>query len=590
MGLNNQENYEIFSPQWSTDSLKKVGFKSTHYALGELIDNSLQSALEDKANKSCEVQVIGIDKQGALSNLIVIDDAGGMTPEILRLSLGVGRGRALEDTKKNRIGEGKTSKFGLGLKQASLSQCQRFEVYTWQNNKTYMSYLDTEEMKTGKLKFVPEPILKDIPEEFRETIKVKNSKSGTCVIWYNMHDNITWKTSAGLFRNAELELGRIYRYLIQKGSVKITLSSFEEISKGNFKEKLNTTVRKNDPLFLMKDCIVKDLWDSEEQFDEVDEEEFTAKNGSVVKIKYSIANKKFREAAIGSKNKLNALCGKNAGVSVLRNGRELELNKTFLTQDLRERFIGIEVHFDATLDELMNVDGKKQSASNFYKRDIQELIEDYDLKETEFWNKLSELVNDNEELLIKISNAITKKMNVLLNQIKTYRTGSQKTKGKPDSPEAVGTTAISNTGKTTQSDDDFKTVSEEEKIRIIKQQLEQGEEENADEGAEEIVKKKLRFHFTDVNLPAQMLFDIQPKAGIYNIQLNKNHPAFNNFFKLIAEQDTLNDSEEHSAEKGLKLLLESWARLEDEASENLKEELQNIRLEWGKLARLFFRS
>lgn len=294
MGLNNQENYEIFSPQWSTDSLKKVGFKSTHYALGELIDNSIQSALEDKANKSCDVQVIGIDKQGVLSNLIVIDDAGGMTPEILRLSLGVGRGRALEDTKKNRVGEGKTSKFGLGLKQASLSQCQRFEVYTWQNNKTYMSYLDTEEMKTGKLKFVPEPILKDIPEEFKETIKIKNSKSGTCVIWYNMHDNITWKTSAGLFRNAELELGRIYRYLIQKGSVKITLSSFEEISKGNFKEKFNTIVRKNDPLFLMKDCVVKDLWDSEEQFDEVDEEEFVAKNGSTVKIKYSVANKKFR--------------------------------------------------------------------------------------------------------------------------------------------------------------------------------------------------------------------------------------------------------------------------------------------------------
>jgi hypothetical protein len=590
MGLKNQENFEIFSPQWSTDSLKKVGFKSTHYALGELIDNSIQSALEDKASKSCEVQVIGIDKQGALSNLIVIDDAGGMTPEILRLSLGVGRGRALEDTKKNRVGQGKTSKFGLGLKQASLSQCQRFEVYTWQNNKTYMSYLDTEEMKTGKLKFVPEPILKDIPEEFRETIKIKNSKSGTCIIWYNMHDNITWKTSAGLFRNAELELGRIYRYLIQKGAVKITLSSFEEISKGNFKEKLNTIVRKNDPLFLMKDCVVKDLWDSEEQFDEVDEEEFAAKNGSVVKIKYSVANKKFREAARGSNNKLNALCGKNSGVSVLRNGRELELNRTFLTGDQRERFIGIEVHFDATLDELMDVDGKKQSANNFYKRDIDELKEDYNLKEIEFWNKLPELVNNNEELLIKISNSIQKKISTLTSQVRVYGVGTLKKRGTPDSPEAVGTTAISNTGKTTKSDDDFKTVSEEEKIKIIKQQLEEAEEDNTDEGAEEIVKKKLRFHFTDVNLPAQMLFDIQPKAGIYNIQLNKNHPAFNNFFKLIAEQDALNESEEHSAEKGLKLLLESWARLEDEASENLKEELQNIRLEWGKLARLFFRS
>lgn len=589
MGLKNQESYEIFSPQWSTDSLKKVGFKSTHYALGELIDNSIQSAIEDKVNKSCEVEVIAIDKQGHLSNLIVTDDAGGMTPEILRLSLGVGRGRALEDTKKNRIGEGKTSKFGLGLKQASLSQCQRFEVYTWQNNKTYMSYLDTEEMRTGKLKLVPEPILKDIPEEFRETIKIKNSKSGTCIIWYNMHKDITWKTSAALFRNAEIELGRIYRYFIQKGSVKITLSSFEEISKGNFKEKLNIKVRKNDPLFLMKDCIVKDLWDSEEQFDEVDEEELTAKNGSIVKIKYSVSNKKFREAAVGG-NKLNAFCGKNSGVSVLRNGRELQLDRTFLTQDNRDRFIGVEVHFDATLDDVMNVDGKKQSAHNFYKRDVQELINEYGLKESEFWNKLSELVSDNEELLIKISNAISKKWNTLLTQVKAYREGIQKKPGRADSPESVGTTAIANTGKKTQSDDDFKTYSEEEKIRIIKEQLEQAKEENVDEGAEEIVKKKLRFHFTDVNLPAQMLFDIQPKAGIYNIQLNKNHPAFNNFFKLIAEQDAINNSEEHSAEKGLKLLLESWARLEDEASENLKEELQNIRLEWGKLARLFFRS
>lgn len=590
MGLNNQENYEIISPQWSTDSLKKVGFKSTHYALGELIDNSIQSALEDKSSKSCEVQVIGIDKQGTLSNLIVVDDAGGMTPEILRLSLGVGRGRALEDTKKNRIGEGKTSKYGLGLKQASLSQCQRFEVYTWQNNKTYMSYLDLEEMRTGRLRIVPEPILKDIPEEFEQTIKVKRSKSGTCIIWYNMHDDITWKTSAGLFRNAELELGRIYRYLIQKGSVKITLSSFEEISKGNYREKLNVKVRKNDPLFLMKDCIVKDLWDNEEQFDEVDEDEFAAKNGSVIKIKYSVSNKKFREAARGSNNKLNALCGKNSGVSVLRNGRELELNKTFLTGDPRERFIGIEVQFDATLDELMNVDGKKQSANNFYKRDLQELTEDYNLKEIEFWNKLSELVNDKEELLIKISNAIEKKINVLRSQIRVYGEGTKKNPGRADSPEAVGTTALNNTGKKTKSDDDFKNVSEKEKIQIIKEQLEKGDEDNTDEGAEEIVKKKLRFHFTDVDLPAQMLFDIQQKAGIYNIQLNKNHPAFNNFFKLIAEQDLLNDSEEHSAEKGLKLLLESWARLEDEASENLKEELQNIRLEWGKLARLFFRS
>ena len=85
------DKFEIFSPQHSTNSLTQIGFKSTHYALGELIDNSIQSAIEDKKNKSCDVQLIGIDKNGKLSNLIVIDDAGGMSPEILRLSLGVGR-------------------------------------------------------------------------------------------------------------------------------------------------------------------------------------------------------------------------------------------------------------------------------------------------------------------------------------------------------------------------------------------------------------------------------------------------------------------------------------------------------------------
>ena len=37
-------------------------------------------------------------------------------------------------------------------------------------------------------------------------------------------------------------------------------------------------------------------------------------------------------------------------------------------------------------------------------------------------------------------------------------------------------------------------------------------------------------------------------------------------------------------------LTDQVEELFDEASENLKEELQNIRLEWGKLARLFFKS
>ena len=253
------DKYEIFSAEFSTNSLRATGFKSTHYALAELIDNSVQSAIEDKKNKNCNVEVIAIDKNNKLSKIIVVDDAGGMSPEILRQSLGVGRGRATEETKKNRVGQGKTSKFGLGLKQASLSQCARFEAYTWQGEDVYMSYLDNELMIAGKLRYVPEPIKKNIPTEILDIIKLKKSKSGTCIIWYDISPKTTWKTSFGLMKNAEMEFGRMYRHLIESKNVNITLSTFNEISNNVFSEVSSKPVRKNDPLFLMKNCVVEDI-------------------------------------------------------------------------------------------------------------------------------------------------------------------------------------------------------------------------------------------------------------------------------------------------------------------------------------------
>jgi len=591
------EKYEIFSAAFSANALRATGFKSTHYALAELIDNSIQSAIEDKNNKSCNVEVIAIDKNHKLSKILVVDDAGGMDPEILRQSLGVGRGRAVEENKKNRVGKGKTSKFGLGLKQASLSQCARFEIYTWQGDDVYMSYLDNTLMDSGKLKFVPEPIKKNIPEELLNIIKLKKSKAGTCVIWFDISPKTTWKTSFGLMKNAEMEFGRMYRHLIEDKTVNITLSTYDEITNGSFSEISSKLVRKNDPLFLMKNCIVEDLEDhkslstKDQKFDWVETEEFVAENGSKIFVKYSVTNKKFRENGIGPKNKLNAFLGKLDGVSVVRNGRELEMDKSFMLKDTRERFIGVEISFDATLDDIMGVDGKKQSAANFYKRDIDEMAADEEKTSIQYLNDIEDNLSGDEVILIRISNSISKHISTLTDQIGEIRKNTGKKRG-PGSAEAGGTDALGPRDGKAKSDDDFKRISDAEKIEWVKKQLEEAGEEGAEETATDIVGKKLRFHFTDVELPPQMLFDIELAKGIYNIKLNKKHPAFLNFFKLLADQDDeLNNGfEEPSAERGLKLLLESWARLEDEASEKLKEELQDIRLEWGKLARLFFKS
>ena len=180
-------------------------------------------------------------------------------------------------------------------------------------------------------------------------------------------------------------------------------------------------------------------------------------------------------------------------------------------------------------------------------------------------------------------------MNTLLKQVRSYRKGVQNKPSGSGSAEGQGTDVIANSDTETESDKEFKAKSDAEKIKIITEQLENSGDENAVENAGDIVGKKLRFHFTDVNLMPQILFDIELKAGIYNIKLNKAHPAFLSFFKLLDDLSEENN-EEDSPLKGLKLLLESWARLEDEASDNLKEQLQEIRFKWGMIARKFFKS
>ena len=245
-------------------------------------------------------------------------------------------------------------------------------------------------------------------------------------------------------KNAEIEFGRMYRQLIDNKSVNIQLKTFEEISKNIFKEISSRDVRKNDPLFLMKDCIVEDidlhqaLSEKDKYFDLYDEETFTTEKGSKILIKYTVTNRKFREAAVGSRNPLNSFVGKSDGVSVVRNGRELELEKSFMTKDTRERFIGVEINFDATLDDLMGVDGKKQTAANFYKRDIDDLAQDEGKTVIQYLNDIDNNLSGDEAILVKVSNSISEKISTLLTQVRVIRKGTT-TADDPNSAEAAGT-------------------------------------------------------------------------------------------------------------------------------------------------------
>ena len=79
------------------------------------------------------------------------------------------------------------------------------------------------------------------------------------------------------------------------------------------------------------------------------------------------------------------------------------------------------------------------------------------------------------------------------------------------------------------------------------------------------------------------MFDIRSKAGKLFVILNDMHPAKEGLFELLNE----NDEDSSRALKALKLLLEAWARLEDEAEAKQRQVLADVRADWGRIARDF---
>ena len=161
----NEQDFLVYSSEYVTKVVEATAYKSSHYALAELVDNSIQSGLESNI-KDCNVEIIVIQKENKIHKVLILDNAGGMDPLTLRQSLVFGKGSKLEENRENRIGFGKSSKYGAGLKQSSISQCTLTEIYSWQNKEVYKSFIDSERLNSGEIKVVPEPIKEKIPENY----------------------------------------------------------------------------------------------------------------------------------------------------------------------------------------------------------------------------------------------------------------------------------------------------------------------------------------------------------------------------------------------------------------------------------------
>jgi hypothetical protein len=166
-----------------------------------------------------------------------------------------------------------------------------------------------------------------------------------------------------------------------------------------------------------------------------------------------------------------------------------------------------------------------------------------------------------------------------------------------DTPERHGTNATEDRkkeGKKGGSDDD-EHLSEKEKEDKIRERLEaQGvDSDTIDDVTGEVVDHGLKYSFVERPLGGAEIFSVEPTAGAILIGLNTDHQAYDKLFSSLNLDDDRDLEERESiaklsdANKALKLLLEAWARMEDEALDEKRHLYKDIRNDWGRVARRF---
>ena len=376
--------YDIVPTSLAVKAMRDNGYKNAAYAIAELMDNSIQAGAKT-------VQLLCADRESPveqrtrrrLHQVAVLDDGSGMDAETLQIALQFGNGTHLSAEQQKGMG-----RFGMGLPSASISQCQRVDVWSWVDGieNALHSYIDLPEINAGRMRVLPSPKREPLPKVWRDAAgKESFGRSGTLVVWSNV-DRVLWRTSKALIDNSEELIGRMYRYWIHDGRVSIVLKSFLFDEPRNARHERQA--QPNDPLYLMSNTSCPKPFDSKPMFkpypsegqNEVPIKVSFRGEEHVVTVKFSLASEEAREG--GGNTPYGQHAARNVGVSVVRAGRELELDPAWTTTyDPRERWWGVEVSFEPGLDELFGVSNNKQSARNFAeaaKIDINSIIKDHD--------------------------------------------------------------------------------------------------------------------------------------------------------------------------------------------------------------------
>ncbi|QQZ28832.1 ATP-binding protein [Thiothrix subterranea] len=595
-----ENTHDIVPTHLVVNAMRDNGYKNAAYAIAELMDNSIQAGATIVELLCGErIEQLKQRARARISEIAVLDNGHGMTSDVLQMALQFGNGTRLNDF--SGIG-----RFGMGLPNSSISQARRVEVWSWRNgseNAIY-SYLDIDEIEKSQLKSVPTPIIKEIPDIWKE-VGSNFGMTGTLVVWKNI-DKIMWRTANSIIDNSELIIGRMYRYFLVDDSVVIKLKSFDMSAMPMLRQVSSRNALPNDPLYLFAKTSCPEPFDNEPMFENGDfkNTEFEINfNDSihVVTVKFAYAKESARTGHNPGARSYGKHAAKNLGVSIVRANRELDLDTSWSDpSDPRDRWWGVEVNFPPALDDLFGVTNNKQSARNFSelaKVDLESLLED-----GQTIASAKEYLDENEDPrlpLIELAQHIRKNISTIRRLIKAQTTTNESNK-RHDSPhsEEKGTEATrkrQNEGYEGKSDTQERTLPPDVREKEIADVLTEAgaTTEVAKSLAARTVKQNLKYTFVKSNLSTPAFFDVQSRGGAIILSLNVDHPAYNHLIELL--QDDIDEANESvlrtrlmKAREGLELLLMAWARYEDEQPDGQRRtKAQEARWDWGRMAREF---
>ena len=595
----------LFPSNFTVQALRDSRYHNTAYAIAELIDNSIE-AEAGRIDFLCmeEPQSVGSQTRRRISGVAILDDGEGMGARTLLEALRFGGG-----TRHNS--DRGIGKYGMGLPTSSMSQCKRVDVWTWQDglDSAWHANIDADDIANGNHE-VPVPDREPIPDTWRTAgnDEIYGNRTGTLVVWSKL-DKVQWKTSRAIIDNTSREVGRIHRHWIEAEMTKIRVVSFLA-NRPTEPDSEPSYIVANDPLYLMKPTSTPRPWDDEAMFREwcppreynciVEDREQT------IRVKYSIVKPEALKTDRVTQNPGNEAYGKHArhniGVSVVREYREIVLEDAFLREggstDLpQNRWWGCEVEFFRGCDELFGVDHNKQMVANFTQaaktltrdeRRPQIILEEMGIDEEDIIHKIVGDIRDQTRAMMDaIRQMFEQRRNSVDDGGRTSGRRNPEDKAARIATDADRDAIAAGEEQRTKTDRDREQIpSQDRQDRLTEQFIESGQpEQDAEQRAKLLIQEDLSYQFSSEQGDGFQIFKVRSYQGILHIKLNTEHPIYD-LLKHI--EDELPDDADESdprfqASVAIRLLLSSWARMEDqtEAREE-RARIQDTAMNWGR--------